>query len=105
MSNTKENRTYAYMIRSELCVSTDDMVDFFDDVVCTIVEHKRKYVTISYMEDIKQLLTNYILYTLKSISSLEDEDELYDIIYDNIDIFFDISTDGDNIYNCEIENL
>lgn len=106
-NDNKTNRAYAYMLKSELDISTEELKEYVEKLTTStqsVIDYKHKYITISYDSDIKQLLTNYIISIIPSELSDNETDELEDIIYNNIDIFFDISCE-DNIYTCEIENM
>lgn len=99
-------RAYAYMLNSELDISICGLVKFIEDKdlpTLSIIDNKNKFITISYNGNLDNVLTDYILSLIDTLTTDKDIDECRNIISNNIDIFFDIIND-DSIYTCEIQS-
>lgn len=105
--NDLDIRSLMYAFKDELNLSMIEFEEYIHDNFGTIEcnNAKKNYIYLTTNDyDIVQCVTDYIKYKIDNDEnmSIDDSDELYDSIYEYIDIFIDIIEKDDDTYIIEL---
>lgn len=103
-------RAKLYMIKDDLSLSMIDFNNFIKDKypICDCDNITKKYIYISTDNyDINECICKYIISKIDDNDNIKnifkkEQDNIYDIIIDNLDVFVDIIEKEDNIIIVEL---
>lgn len=106
--NRLNDRTLLYAIRDQLALSMIDFADYLSNdyplIDCDSVKKNYLYATTDNYK-LDEIITKYILNLMIENDSLNEsvnKDDMYDTIYNNIDIFVEIMNKDDDTYIIEL---